>query len=724
MASFRRSKEIEHNMIVCPRHPDVTLTRERRGLFGRRMEVVHNECPRCQEEWPDHFAYEESWQTSNSPAYSQSLGFNNTSRQDSAVIHPSAPLDDSWVQQNEATVSVPHTTTTSAIVDQNELAQNITDMVHSLLDRDNPDRGPDFVVEQLEMLCAWTLGEANVRSLITEVGGIYIVTSLLQSCQERLGPHPGSRRNSSAVGSGNAEASYAEQHHDTASEQLDDASTIVTNDAGVDDAVSQFASMEPGDALVPPSSYPQADTKTSTDDASSQAFSHGLADTTLTNTFRQSAVSYPGCYYFPPTKYPNGDASQSSATRSAHHPIAAGQGYNHISPPPPTLNDIDRAFGHFFAPSSSSMTNNAAVGGDGSTVAVSQAHWTASVGVTASVHDDTSLANTRSIINYTSNRGAPSMSGSSVSAYVTARAPGVPNTDLRVGASGVNDRIVLEARWAVGTLANLCQDSISVDIMRSAGGVEILLSTLWLFNDDEMIQDCGCECLSNIVSVGHHIIKALILSYGAIATVLNAMRLFPSTPTLQHKCCLFLARMVIGYPVVLQSTITLKGIQLIPLAMRLHRLDEKLQEAACLALGNLMTEGERVYVDVVSSRGIEAILTAMWQFEANSFIQRHGCIALGSICANDDGNKQALVETGAVETILAAMRRHDQNTDIQKAGCLALCNLTKNYRPAMQHALDDNAISTLRNAAVHDPVHAKQLRSRLYKQRSALFKTV
>ncbi|KAL7561869.1 hypothetical protein ACA910_014244 [Epithemia clementina (nom. ined.)] len=753
-------------VVFCPSHPDIMLSRQRRrSLFGRnRVEVVHKECPRCQEEWPDLFLgagdeSQEPFRSSVDGASSHFHSYDQTTR--TSNVRPSAPYMDEVHENGNSSSPLHNTTETtrqsrSEIPNQQELAENITKMVHSLLDRDDPNHGPDFAVEQLEMLCAWTLGEFSVRKLITDVGGIYIVINILQSCQERYGPRRRSGRERETRGplGGTPSSQTTDQqpfsistgvhpyhgHEDAhgsttlaTQTMADDASTIVTNDADIDDAIAQFASMEQdNDILTPLGSQLHAGPKPAPiDDSSSRAFSSARTWTTTdgdasdSRPLSHSMLSYPGCYYFPPTaNHRNTAASTSSARASAAHASAVGPLNPFSSPPPPTMDDIDKAFGHFLIPESSA--NDAAFGGNASTAGASQAQWTKSV--TATEYDDMSEATTyaRSTAYNGVVRRAPSVAGSSVSAYISARAPREANSATPNLDTTGTDPVILEARWGIATLANLSQDPIAVDIIRSAGGVPTLLSTMWLLENDEMIQDCGCECLSHLVSVGSNQshIKAVVISYGAIATVLRAMTLFPATPTLQHKCCLFIGQMVIGDPVVLQSIMTLRGIELITLAMRLHRLDEKLQEAACVALENIMAEGGRVYAEVVSCRGIEAILTAMWQYEENSFIQEHGCFGLGYICASDDGNKPALTDAGAVETILLAMRKHEHNAHIQRAGCHALCNLTERYGPAAQRALDENAMEVIRKVAVQDQNIAKELRTRLYKYRSTTFKQV
>ena len=714
VAGRRRSNDFE---VVCPVHPDVTLQRQRRrSFFGRgRLEVIHDECPLCREEWPVHFP--NAGVDSSDHSVSQELPT------------PSAPYE-----VESPTVARPSrafsTTTTSTVIDQKDLEEKIAEMVHSLLDRENPSRGPDFIVDQLEMLCAWSLGDTAVRRLITDVGGIYIVTNILQYCQEKHVPDRGSGGQNTEALNSSMSLSNAQPHQihvattmDTRT--LDDASTIVTNDPEPMDQ-QNFDNMHGGaQRLNTLYSHPRANIS-STDEASVDALSN--TGTFVTNEGDSSSrlaghtmLSYPGSYHFPPTS-----ATVDSRDVSMMPPTTVpSQGLGSmVSPPPPTMDDIDRAFGHFLADPSSA--GSATLGNTSTAGGASHSQWTASA--SAPMHDDQSYAatyHTGLVSHAPDSRRIPSVSGSSVSAYVSARAPGVPNLDSPLETTDA-DRALYEARWATGTLANLSQDESAVDVIRSAGGVETLLCTMWIFEQDEMIQDCGCECLSNLISAraaGNNV-KALVVSYGAIATVLKAMKMYPATPTLQHKCCLFISSMVVGDPVVLQSIMTLEGIGLITLSMRLHRTDEALQEAACLALERLMNEGDRVYVDVVSFRGIEAILTAMWQFEQNAFIQEHGCLSIGRMCANDDGNKPMLTDAGAVGTIIVAMRRHEGKINVQKAGCLALCNLTQNYGPAVQHALDEDALSLLRKVAVHYPQQAKELRIRLYRHRSTVFKQV
>jgi CheY-like chemotaxis protein len=279
---------------------------------------------------------------------------------------------------------------------------------------------------------------------------------------------------------------------------------------------------------------------------------------------------------------------------------------------------------------------------------------------------------------------------------------------------------------SVATLAQLSQDASSADIIRSAGGVETILSAMWRFEGDEMVQEHGGACmyhLSSCAMEGSFHLRALIVSLGGISTVLRAMQLFPATPSLQQTCCAFITSMVAHDPVALESIVTLRGVDLVLLTMRMHRLDEKVQEAGLQALETMMREdGGQLYVEVVSNRGIESILTAMWQFEANGLVQQYGCAALDDICVNDDGNKRLTLEAGAIETILLAMRRHDQNIYIQRAGCLALSNLTNKYGSALKRCLEEDAMPTIRQASEHHESAKRLLKSlRLYKYRSRVF---
>uniref|UniRef100_A0A7S2VEZ6 LRRK2 ARM repeat domain-containing protein n=1 Tax=Entomoneis paludosa TaxID=265537 RepID=A0A7S2VEZ6_9STRA len=399
------------------------------------------------------------------------------------------------------------------------------------------------------------------------------------------------------------------------------------------------------------------------------------------------------------------------------------------------MEDIDMAFGHMMAgPSSAASvppsTTTASFAGTGSHGTPSQ--YTASYAsppsrTPAFVSSDASATGLYTMpSSYRSPMPPPpGPLPSSAATYIPAEA-----MDGMMSMAAVNaidsDVIQQEVRLGIATLANLAQDVTTdrVDTFRSADTISTILSGMWRFERDEMVQENGVQFLHYLTHpASHSHLRALIMSLGGISTVLRAMHLFPTTLSLQQTCCTFISKMVTHDPVALDSIITLQGMDLVVLAMRMHRLEERIQEAACQALESMMRLGEGLEMDIVSGGGMEAILHAMWQFEGNSLVQQNGCSSMGLLCAQDDGNKRLALEAGVIETVLGAMQRHPQNNEIQRAGCVALYNISNNYGAALRRCLEENAVSVVRQASHHDEESANRLlRSlRIQRYRSRVF---
>ena len=881
-----RTSSTRDFVVVCPDHPHVTLMKRKPGLFSR-TKVIHSHCPLCQRQQHHHWSDNEASSHQNNydqfgglapPSHHHSDAFDN--HYSSTSWEPSAPFDDATVatseQRHYATPTIeegdedgsvsasmidmieslertsihPHSQHRHAGASQssplasavnsshNDIADNITALVHSLLEGHR--KGPDFILNQLEMLAAWsTADDLEIKQAITDAGGIYIVINVLQRCLERLNETGAGTLNNRAVGTSHqfdatsphrVQQSYQNDFGgDTtiATHTLDDG-TIATHVEEIDDFDSlptAFATaVSSSDGAEEPSWTPTATTSSS----ASHVFTSGHHTTTSTRytissnhsttggstvtgsssvnassfvasrpptwnaihqafsqtqpmqqqqqcssnssmtfgsftasqpptlnalgqtTFATASVSGASIPESTTSTGPNNGGHISNSNRQPEHGMKGSvngvkshaQNQFISSAPAPTMDDIERAFGRFLQnPSSDDST----VGGDSTTLATPQTHhhtvlspafppsgggesWISGYSMPSSYRlpPQEHPQETQSSV---SDVGPSSTASSSFAPqYVPPEAlDGVMS--MATMKTIDSETIRREVRLAVATLDNLIQVESNVDIFRTAGGIEAVLSTMWRFEQDEMTQEHGCECLYSLVSVkkGSHHIKSMIVSFGGISTMMRSMTLFPASPRILETCCLFLGIMALHDPVSLQSIITLKGAQAILGSMRLHRVDEKLQEAACETLESMMRHDDQVYMDIVFNRGVEAFLTAMWQFEQSGIIQRAGCACLGLVCRNDDGNKRIVLEYGAIESILRAMKVHNQNVYVQRAGILALAEISYNHNEALARCLaEENAMETLRQAAgeadSENEACKKFLRSlRLYKYRSRVF---
>jgi len=356
-----QSRNSRDFVVSCPDHPDVTLMIRKAGLFSR-TKIVNRECPRCQGEvWTsqslDGYSVDQS---------SHSYVSHTTPYASATVLEASAPLDDrttpglQTIHEDADSISpsvmealinsmeaqrrgqeTDHSSTRPRVdhgpssnsprhdvyagdgsfdaegVGTSDVGQQITDMVHSLLEGHHR-KGANHIVNQLETLCAWAFDE-DVRALIVDAGGIYIIINLLQRCQQRVGENSSENFVPRQATDDNTSAPQPNVDHTTfvattiATHSLDDATTIVTHENldDLDDNMTQAPWVLDAEAASPAPSH-----------------SHRSTATPVTQD----------SYYL--------SSSNRSPTRVSGAESVASSQPSFVASRPPTLNAIDRAFGY------------------------------------------------------------------------------------------------------------------------------------------------------------------------------------------------------------------------------------------------------------------------------------------------------------------------------------------------------------------------------------------
>jgi hypothetical protein len=172
-----------------------------------------------------------------------------------------------------------------------------------------------------------------------------------------------------------------------------------------------------------------------------------------------------------------------------------------------------------------------------------------------------------------------------------------------------------------------------------------------------------------------HKFALALAAAGGLRAVLDDMRAFPSSASVQEAACGALHR--ITRPD--ENTVAAGssgGIEALVAAMSAHGAHAGVQERACGALANMAANADNK-AKAGSTGAIEAVVAAMNAHGAHAHVQVYACWALRSMAVIADNQAKA-GSTGAIEAIVAVMNAHGAHAGVQEHACWALANIAAN----------------------------------------------
>ena len=104
--------------------------------------------------------------------------------------------------------------------------------------------------------------------------------------------------------------------------------------------------------------------------------------------------------------------------------------------------------------------------------------------------------------------------------------------------------------WCIQELAtNVTESSDTLNAIAASGGIEAVVNAMRLFSTSSTVQEAGCDALLEVscpLSTGSPIeagINRLVNEMGGVALALNAMKKFPENSDIQSSCCGFFANL-------------------------------------------------------------------------------------------------------------------------------------------------------------------------------------
>eukprot|EP00397_Hematodinium_sp_SG-2012_P001446 GEMP01001449.1.p1 GENE.GEMP01001449.1~~GEMP01001449.1.p1 ORF type:complete len:1510 (+),score=364.19 GEMP01001449.1:106-4635(+) len=174
--------------------------------------------------------------------------------------------------------------------------------------------------------------------------------------------------------------------------------------------------------------------------------------------------------------------------------------------------------------------------------------------------------------------------------------------------------------------ARSLKSRLDLDIMKTLGGVQIIITAMTKFPHHEVLQRSSCVSL-NVLSAKDNLLYLLENSNG-IMTLVEAMRNHPMSHEVQLNGCQALANFTQSLPGP-EMVVKAQGIKFIALAMNRHRSNRRLQETGCRAIHDLSKSASSLVIEEFMATGaVSCLIFAMVAHKHDIGVQSEGMRAL------------------------------------------------------------------------------------------------